>query len=99
LNENPKWTSNYSYFPILIEPNFPLSRDDLYNKLKKNGINSRRYFYPLISNFPMYRSLPSAQHSNLIFAAEASAKVICLPIYPDLEESVILKVVKIIGEI
>jgi dTDP-4-amino-4,6-dideoxygalactose transaminase len=74
--------SNYAYFPILVEPGYPLDRDGLYQHLKEHGIYSRRYFYPLISDFPMYRGLPSAQRSNLPVAATASDRVLCLPIYP-----------------
>jgi dTDP-4-amino-4,6-dideoxygalactose transaminase len=48
--------ANYAYFPIFVEKN----RDTLYETLKENGIFGRRYFYPLISDFPMYRGLPSA---------------------------------------
>lgn len=76
--------SNHSYFPILVQPDYPLSRDALYQKLKDHGIFARRYFYPLISDFPMYRSMPSAQRENLPVAVDASAKVLCLPIYPNL---------------
>jgi dTDP-4-amino-4,6-dideoxygalactose transaminase len=76
--------SNHSYFPILVEPDYPLSRDALYEKLKIHGIHGRRYFYPLISDFPMYRALPSAQRSNLPVAATAADRVLCLPIYPAL---------------
>lgn len=78
--------SNYSYFPILVQSDYPLSREELYLKLKEIGINARRYFYPLISDFPMYRGLPSAQHGNLSAAVRASAQVLCLPIYPTLTE-------------
>lgn len=77
--------SNHSYFPILVQPDYPLSREALYQKLKDHGIFARRYFYPLISDFPMYRSMPSAQCDNLPVAADASAKVLCLPIYPNLQ--------------
>lgn len=76
--------ANHSYFPILVQPDYPLSRDGLYQKLKDQNIFARRYFYPLISDFPMYRSMPSAQRGNLPVAADAAAKVLCLPIYPDL---------------
>lgn len=75
---------NHSYFPILVEADFPLSRDELYQNLKDHGINGRRYFYPLISEFSMYRGLPSAAHSNLPVANMAAQKVLCLPIYPSL---------------
>ena len=86
LGDSGETESNYSYFPILVQPAYPLSRDALYQILKDQGISARRYFYPLISDFPMYRSMPSAQRENLPLAADASAKVLCLPIYPDLEQ-------------
>ncbi|MEH6649461.1 MAG: DegT/DnrJ/EryC1/StrS family aminotransferase [Motiliproteus sp.] len=87
---------NYAYLPILIHSNYPLSRDDMYQMLKNNRIYARRYFYPLISDFPMYRDLPSANLSNLRFAADASAKILCLPIYPDLELSEQQRVINLI---
>jgi dTDP-4-amino-4,6-dideoxygalactose transaminase len=76
--------SNYSYFPILVQSDYPLSRDILYQKLKDNNIYTRRYFYPLISDFPMYRGMPSANISNLPIASNAAQKILCLPIYPTL---------------
>lgn len=76
--------ANYAYFPILIEADYPLSRDALYQKLKDNNIFARRYFYPLISDFSMYRGLPSAHHDNLPVATATAKKVLCLPIYPAL---------------
>lgn len=80
---------NYSYFPILVEDEYPVTRDGLYLKLRANGIYARRYFYPLISDFPMYRGLPSAHRDNLPVASVMARQVLCLPIYPGLEESVI----------
>lgn len=77
--------ANHSYFPVLVESGYPLSRDALYQKLKDNGVHARRYFYPLISDFPMYRGLPSADRSNLPVATAASDRVLCLPIYPALQ--------------
>ncbi|QXB02307.1 dTDP-4-amino-4,6-dideoxy-D-glucose aminotransferase VioA [Aeromonas sp. FDAARGOS 1416] len=76
--------SNFSYFPILVEPDYPLSRDELYDKLKANSVLSRRYFYPLISNMPMYRALPSADTSHLPEANALAEKVLCLPIFHEL---------------
>ena len=64
--------ANYAYFPILVQPDYPLSRDALYQKLKEHGIYARRYFYPLISDFPMYRGMPSAQRGNLPVATAAA---------------------------
>lgn len=75
---------NYSYFPVLVEPEYGMSRDDLYEVLRKNDILSRRYFYPLISEMPMYRGIPSAASQNLPVATRVARQVLCLPIYPDL---------------
>lgn len=89
--------ANYSYFPILVQPDYPLSRDALYQKLKDNGIYARRYFYPLISDFPMYRGLPSAAQANLPVASKASNQVICLPIYPTLDVSDQEKIISLVA--
>lgn len=98
LNDAGEAVANYAYFPILVQPDFHLSRDALYQKLKDNNIHARRYFYPLISDFPMYRSMPSAQRSNLPVAVDAAAKVLCLPIYPDLQPQEQQRVIDIIQE-
>ncbi len=78
---------NYSYFPVFIGPDYPLSRDSLYGKLKENNIFARRYFYPLISKFPPYNDLPSAKPELLPVAKKMAEQVICLPIYAGLEFS------------
>lgn len=88
---------NYSYFPILVESDYSLSRDDLYERLKDKNIMARRYFYPLISDFPMYRDAPGANRSSLPRAAEIAEKVLCLPIYPGIEMQSLEKVVAIIA--
>ena len=85
LGDTGETVQNYSYFPILVEPEYGLSRDGLYDKLRRDNIFGRRYFYPLISAFPMYRGLPSATRSNLPAAARAAEQVICLPMYSELD--------------
>lgn len=80
--ENIEW--NYAYTPIFIDETFACSRDELYESLKPHNIFTRRYFYPLISEFPMYRGLPSAQPGLMPVAEKVSASVLCLPIYPTL---------------
>lgn len=79
---------NYGYFPISIdESQYGRSRDQVYEHLKNNGFYSRRYFYPLISEFPVYRGIPSASPANLPVAHRAAQGILCLPIYPTLAES------------
>lgn len=97
LNDAGEKVANHAYFPILVGADYPISRDDLYQKLKDNGIHPRRYFYPLISEFPMYRGLPSAHRDNLPVAASSSQQILCLPIYPDLEMQVVDEVARFIA--
>ena len=87
---------NYSFYPILVEPDFGMSRDALFQKLRDNGIIARRYFYPLISEFPMYRGLPSANPANLPVASRMTLKVLCLPIYPDLDLADVTRIADLI---
>jgi dTDP-4-amino-4,6-dideoxygalactose transaminase len=89
--------SNHSYFPVFInEQEYGMSRDELYTKLKQNAIYGRRYFYPLISEFSMYRKLDSADPNNLPVAQQIAKQVICLPIYPDLSVDIIKRISSII---
>lgn len=89
----------YPYFPILIdEKKYGQSRDEVYKILKMNNIFSRRYFYPLISNFPSYRGLPSTEKENLLVANKISKQVLCLPIYPALKPEDIQRIIGIIKD-
>ena len=83
----PGVTWNYAYCPILVKPEHPVKRDALYTHLKSENIHPRRYFYPLISEFPMYRGLPSARRENLPQASAIARQILCLPIYPDLQQN------------
>jgi dTDP-4-amino-4,6-dideoxygalactose transaminase len=96
LDNSGEMAANYSYFPVLVEPEYPLSRDLLYQKLRESNIYARRYFYPLISDFPMYRGMPSAQRDNLPVATSMANKVLCLPIYPALSRSEQERVIDVI---
>lgn len=82
----PDTEGNSAYFPIFVGEDYPLSRDELYYKLKESGINGRRYFYPLISDMPMYRGGESAKPANLKTANVVADQVICLPIHPALTD-------------
>jgi dTDP-4-amino-4,6-dideoxygalactose transaminase len=77
---------NHSYFPILVESDYPITRDQLYDQLREADVYARRYFYPLISDLPMYRGLHSAREANLPVAKFIADRILCLPIYPDLKE-------------
>jgi dTDP-4-amino-4,6-dideoxygalactose transaminase len=89
--------SNYAYFPIFVnEKEYGMSRDELYEKMKQNNIFGRRYFYPLISEFSMYKSLESSAQNNLPVAHKMANEVICLPIYSELDIKDIKEVANIL---
>jgi dTDP-4-amino-4,6-dideoxygalactose transaminase len=87
LADSKTATANHSYFPILVGKDYGRSRDALYDHLKAHSVMSRRYFYPLISDFPMYRGMPSAAPAHLPVASDAAQRVLCLPIYASLTEA------------
>ena len=93
-NDLPGVKHNYSYFPIFVhQKTYGMTRDELYFKLKEQGIFARRYFYPLISDFSTYRGLPSATKENLPVATEMAREVICLPMHHELSEADLNKII------
>ena len=100
LIENmPDVDHTYPYYPILVNTlEYGMSRDDLYFKLQEYDIMGRRYFYPLISDFPTYKGLPSAKTDNLPVATRVAKEVICLPIYSELSLSDVERVCTIIKD-
>lgn len=90
--------ANHAYFPILVGPGYPVSRDALWEILKAEGIHTRRYFHPLISDHPMYVGLSSANRDRLPVAASAADRILCLPIYPDLEPEIVSRVIARIAD-
>ena len=90
---------NYSYFPIFVhEKDYGMTRDELYFKMKEQGVLGRRYFYPLISEFSTYRGLDSARPENLPVAHKMANCVICLPMHHALSEADIERIIKCIIE-
>ncbi|MFN9092195.1 MAG: DegT/DnrJ/EryC1/StrS family aminotransferase [Alphaproteobacteria bacterium] len=98
LGDAGEKVANYAYFPILIDHQYPISRDALYERMRAKGVHPRRYFYPLITEFPMYRGFPSSRRDNLPVASEAADQVLCLPIYPDLAIQIVHQICEFIAE-
>lgn len=97
LGPSGEITPNYSYFPIVVDDAYPEGRDELVERLKSHGVFPRKYFYPLISQFPMYRGLPSADPDSLPVASDAAARVLCLPIYPELSDEDVDRIIRLIA--
>jgi dTDP-4-amino-4,6-dideoxygalactose transaminase len=99
LHEIPDVQHNNSYFPILVdEQEYGISRDALYETMKQHNIYGRRYFYPLISEFPTYKGLPSAKPENLPVATKVASQVICLPMHHDINEAQATQIIDLIAK-
>jgi len=93
----PDVQHNAAYFPVLIDAKeYGKTRDELYDGLKIHNIFTRRYFYPLISDFSPYKSLPSATPANLPVATDIAQKVLCLPMYPALTRDDTIRIADLI---
>ena len=90
---------NYSYFPVLVGVDYPISREALVELFKEYQIYPRRYFYPLISNFPIYQDIPSASRGSLPVANMIADQVLCLPIFPDLDVATQELIISIISSV
>lgn len=97
-DDTPGIHHNYSYFPIFVDAKkYGMTRDELYFKMKEQGIWGRRYFYPLISSFSTYRGLESATPENLPVATKMADEVICLPMHHAINEDELNRIIKIFG--
>ncbi len=89
-------TDSCQYFPILIEDSFPITRDQAYDKLKKYNVLTRKYFYPICSDYKPYIHLKSSAINNLPLANDIKHKVLCLPYYGSLNSETVVQICSII---
>ena len=88
---------NYAYCPVIFDEKvLGVMRDEIYDFLKKNNVYTRRYFYPLVSDYECYNSKYNSIETPV--AKYMSERVLCLPIYPDLEQETIEEICKLIIE-
>ena len=93
-DDMPGVRHNYSYFPIFVDAKkYGMTRDELYMKMKNQGVWGRRYFYPLISEFSTYRGLESSRPENLPNAHRMADTVICLPMHHALREEELKRII------
>jgi dTDP-4-amino-4,6-dideoxygalactose transaminase len=89
---------NYAYMPIEVDENhYGLSRDNLYEELKEYNVFTRRYFYPLLCDFPCYRSV--TVKDSLSVARSVASRILTLPIYSDLAIADVERICELIREI
>lgn len=74
---------NYAYFPVVFD-GYRYTRNEVFFRLKEQGIGTRKYFYPLTNGFECYRTYPTAGVEKTPVAQAVSLRVLCLPMYADL---------------
>ncbi len=75
-------TWNYSYYPIIFNSESTLLR--VQKELNDNKVYPRRYFYPSLNN------LPYVSYSEMKVSEDISKRILCLPLYLQLNENDLL---------
>ena len=88
--------NSYQYYVVRISDDFGMNRDQLHDELKKYNVISRKYFYPLCSDYNCYRHIPTANTQNLPIASKVVKEVLCLPLYGALELGDVEKICQLI---
>ena len=94
MNEPDFVKPNYSYFPVIIDPEkFGATRDELSAHLKNNNVNTRNYFHPLVTDYPEFEIYKTR---DLPVARKIAENILCLPLYHDIASEDIDRIGKLI---
>jgi dTDP-4-amino-4,6-dideoxygalactose transaminase len=100
LTLNTSESASFQYFSITVNAGlYGRTRDELHEELKKYNIFTRKYFYPLCSDFPWYGHLESARHDRLPQAQIAIREVLSLPFYGELDIGTVRHICEIIASL
>lgn len=92
-------TDSFQYYPIIIEDDYPISRNEIYEMFKKENIFTRKYFYPACSDYDCYKNDLTVKLAHLPVTNDLKNKVLCLPYYGDLEKEAAEYIVNRLEEI
>ena len=92
-------TNSYQYYPIVIEEDYPISRNELYDRFKEHNILTRKYFYPACHDYDCYKNDLAVKLADLLVVNDLKHKVLCLPYYGSLEKEDLSKICKIITKV
>lgn len=93
--ENKDTTPNYAYFPVVFDK-YRYTRNEIYEKLKQEGIFARKYFYPLTNSFECYRNYPTAGSEKTPVAQHVALRVLTLPLFANLASADVDRICDII---
>jgi dTDP-4-amino-4,6-dideoxygalactose transaminase len=88
IRNNVQW--NYSYYPLIFESEEQLLKTQ--KILNDEDIFPRRYFYPSLNKLPyvLYKKMPISD--------SIAKRIMCIPLYHNITESELEKIVKNINE-
>lgn len=89
--QNENATENYSYFPVVFESEEQLLK--VQKALNEQNISPRRYFYPSLDTLTYIEP-----KQVMPISRDISKRILCLPIYAELEKSIQETIIKTIKE-
>ena len=89
-------SNSYQYYPIVIEDDYPITRDELYANFKQMNILTRKYFYPACHDYECYKNDLTVKLADLSIVNDIKHKVLCLPFYGDLRESTCRRIIEVL---
>ena len=89
-------TNSYQYYSIIVEDNYPISRNELYEKFKLINILTRKYFYPACHDYECYKNDITVKTARLSVTDDLKMRVLCLPFYGDLSIKDVEKICEVI---
>lgn len=92
-------TNSYQYYPIIIEDDYPISRNEIYDRFKEENIFTRKYFYPACSDYDCYKNDLAVKLAHLPVTNDLKNKVLCLPYYGSLRKETAEYIVSRLGEL
>ena len=93
--DHPDVKYNYAYYPVVLST--AEKRDGIYDALHQKNVYSRKYFYPLTADADCFGS--QYQTCPLDVARDISSRVLVLPLYPELEDEMIVRIAQMIKEL
>ena len=94
IDQQPGLESNHAYMPVFFEDSFGSTRDEVFEVLFEQGVISRKYFYPIISDFACYRN--NFDSSETPIARDRANRVLALPMYGDLTSREVEKICEVL---
>jgi dTDP-4-amino-4,6-dideoxygalactose transaminase len=77
---------SHNYMVVFFDGSGGVTRDTLFERLKEEGIQTKRYFYPAVHKMTAYRMLSRRYPGKLRVAEKASRESLALPLHGHLRK-------------